>query len=348
VVAAGLAALALAPGAPGLAVTPQEHWGFAVGLHPNTASYQPGPLSSRDDKNTTVTISHFGTGYYHVEFPGLQPVAENDGTFFATAISNSGATCSAGSMNIFPSKLDIDVHCYDRTGVPAETRFSANYLDLRAQTGAAAYFFAGQPSAPSYTPSGANSFNSTGGTNSITRSGPGWYDALLQGLNGPGGHAQVTAASPGASCEVASMTAFNTGFEGVRVYCRNSAGAKADATFTLVFTRDQGLKRATSQGVAYLVANHPAANKYVPAAGGSFQSNGGTPVIRRGSAGRYTATLSGMQAGGAAQVTTYGTGTARCELSALPTTGTPVTIGVVCVKPDGTPSDTRFGLEYTR
>jgi hypothetical protein len=324
-----------------------NHWGYAVGRQPATASYQPGPGNARDDQNSTVTIDRMGIGLYLVTYPHVQPIAGNDGVFLATAISSNGATCGPRDQNDQATQVQTLVRCMTRAGTPTNEKFSTNFLLLQSTVGKAAYVLADQPVNANYTPDSTYQFNSTGASNTIERSGVGWYDVSLPGLETSTGHAEVSAAFAGGYCEVVAMTAFPTVAESIRVYCRDATGAKADGLFTLIFTDGQGLKKPGSTGVAYLLADQPAALGYVPAATTRFQSNGGIPHVHRNSAGHYNVQLGGMSAGGAAEVTTYGSSSNRCEISSLPMTGSPVTIGVVCVKPDGTPADTKFGLEYT-
>jgi hypothetical protein len=323
-----------------------NHWGYTVGRQPATASYQPGAANSHDDQNSTVTIDRMSVGLYRVTYPHLAPLGGSQGVMLTTAISANGATCGMSDLGADGTSFNNWIGCFNRAGTPTNEKFISNYLLLQNQPGKAAYLYANLLSTSSYTPNPQYQYNSTATQNTITRSGPGWYDVDLPGLASNSGHVQVTTALPGGYCEVAGLAMFTT-TEEVRVYCRNAAGTRTDSTFELVFTDGQGLKFSTSTGAAYLLADHPAALGYVPAATTSFQSNGGTSHVHRNSAGHYAVKLGGMAAGGAAEVTTYGTSSNRCEVSSLPTSGTPVTIGVVCVKPDGTPADTKFGLEYT-
>ena len=75
-------------------------------------------------------------------------------------------------------------------------------------------------------------------------------------------------------------------------------------------------------------------------------SAGIAPKVARSGVGRYTVTLGGMQPGGAAQVTTYGSGMNRCVVSSIPGSGSPLKIGVRCFNVDGAPDDARFGLSF--
>ena len=103
--------------------------------------------------------------------------------------------------------------------------------------GGRGFAWANNPSAASYTPSTLYSFNSSGGPITVTRSGAGAYAVRFAALGGnglAGGNVQVTAYGSGAdACKVASWASGGADFV-VNVRCFSSAGAAADAMYTVL------------------------------------------------------------------------------------------------------------------
>lgn len=321
------------------------HWAYAVALHPTTTSYQPGAANSRDDMGTTASIQRLSRGLYDVRFPNEYTTTSTYGIVVATAISTTGATCGLSDFGQSGTDELVTIACFDRMGAPADTKFSMNFFIDHVLNGAAAYLLADQPTLTTYTLQPDYSFNSTGATNTILRTAVGRYDVRLPGLDSVFGNVQVDSTG-GHPCRVLSFGP-DTGAELVHVACISPSGHAADAGFTLTYTRGQGLKQPGATGVAYLEADRPSIGSYTPVKAYRFASNGQKPHIYRTGVGRYKVIIPGM-AGGAAEVTTYGGGNSRCNLTYLAVSGSSEKIGVNCEKPNGTPVDSTFGLSYTR
>jgi hypothetical protein len=183
--------------------------------------------------------------------------------------------------------------------------------------------------------------------NRVHRKANGVYKATLPGVGAPGGNVQVNNEDGfNGDCHVVGFRQRGAD-EVVNVRCHRASGALWDSPFYLAFTDGQGLKSPGSRGVAYLKADKPTSPNYAPDPRYAYQSNGASPTIAQSNTGRYVVTLPGMEGGGAAQVTTYGFGNARCQVSHLADSGRPVKIGVDCNYRDGTPANTIFGLQYT-
>jgi hypothetical protein len=87
-----------------------------------------------------------------------------------------------------------------------------------------AYLWADQPTAPSYTPSLAYQFNSSGATNTVVRTGVGRYTAKLPNLGSQTGQVQVTAYGTGSErCKVERWYPSGT-TQQVNVRCFTSTG----------------------------------------------------------------------------------------------------------------------------
>lgn len=332
--------------APGQKSLP-DAWGYAVGRHPTSTSYLPGSASSGDDMGTPVGILRQETGVYAIQFPNDYPQAPNLGTVLVTAMSTTGAFCTAYDHGQQGTLEQVLVKCFDRTGAPADTKFSTSFLDDQAFTGRAAYVYAAQQSTPDYTPDPDYAFNSTGGTNTVHRVGTGSYYVHLPGLASNKGNVQVSAVHSGL-CRALSWGPGGAGDQVVKVACRDEAGHLADQAFDLVFTQGQGLKQHGQGGVAYLTADQPSVASYMPAAALRFSTSGHAPHVTRSGVGRYLVTLTGLGAGGSAEVTAYGAGSSRCDLTSIATTGTVAKVGVMCTRPSGVPVDSAFGLSFVR
>jgi hypothetical protein len=328
----------------------EEGWGYAVVRHPKLEWFVLGPNSARDGRGTEITVERAGVGRYQVVFTGESPQYEHYGYAFATAIDTGGASCTVFDFGVsFPARDAFpQIHCFDRAGEPVDTKFSLNYLADRRLVGRAAYLHTDAPSAQFSKPDLRFSYNSTGAVNRVHRRGTGRYSVTLPGLGSAGGNVQVNNAGlmQNGACRAVGFKPAGAD-ELVNVRCQDAHGSLQDATFSLVFTNQQGLKPAGAAGVAYLKADQPTAAGYTPAAAYRYLSNGATPRITHSATGRYVVSLPGMTGGGAAQVTGYGLGTVRCAISYLADSGTPAQVGVACNNLDGTPANSIFGLQYT-
>jgi len=98
------------------------------------------------------------------------------------------------------------------------------------------YVWANNATSASYSPSAGYSYNSTGGANTITRSGVGVYAVTFAGLVPPAapfGNVQVTAYGGGAGyCKVASWV--GTPDLTVSVRCFDGAGASIDSLYSVL------------------------------------------------------------------------------------------------------------------
>jgi hypothetical protein len=247
-----------------------------AGTYNPTASYA---FNSASNKATSVSIKRNSIGFDTVTFLGL---GSNVASNVQVTAFNSHNYCVLGSWGS-PNKPDvtIDVFCFDPTGARADTGFTLLYQARNEWThanSALGFLWANKQSTPSYTPDSSGSFNSTGGTNTITRTGTGQYKATLPNVgNSGGGDVQVTAyyaessflkkapgivAHPGAlRCQVAFWN-----LSTVDVTCVNFSGNPVDAEFSLLYTVNEpaGVAPLTPDG-AYVYGSNPVSTQfYVP------------------------------------------------------------------------------------
>jgi hypothetical protein len=215
-----------------------------------------------------------------------------------------------------------------------------------------AYLWADQPTAPSYTPSLAYQFNSSGATNTVVRTGVGRYTAKLPNLGSQTGHVQVTAYGTGSErCKVERWYPSGT-TQQVNVRCFTSTGTPVDTRFTMTYVSGISLVGSpccpTSSGTAaaYVMANQPTSPSYTPILAYQFNDAGATNTITRSGLGIYKVQFPFMSLDrGHVQVTAHGGGPQYCKVvSWTPGAG----VEVRCFGSSGLPEDTFFDVTFLR
>ncbi|SDI97446.1 hypothetical protein SAMN05444157_1080 [Frankineae bacterium MT45] len=216
--------------------------GYVWANQPTTTSYTPSTFYQYNNQNLSNTITRNGVGDYTITFTRLSPVVStNQGTVKVTAYGSSNYSCISGGWYgpaSSPYNESVTVRCYTATGAPVDTYFTASYaahLSLTGKTTAYGYVWGNSPSSASYTPAAAWSYNSTGQTNTITRSSAGNYMVTIPGQLASGGDIQVTSyGADGSSCR---STGWAHGSTATYAYlqCVNSAGVAVDHYFNLQY-----------------------------------------------------------------------------------------------------------------
>ena len=346
-----------------LSSTPEDHWGFVHADEPTTAAYTPDAQRNQNSTYTPNTVARTGTGVYQVTFPNLASYGGKSGSAAATAVGTTGEHCTVSSWNSnLTPDVSVTVRCFSAAGAPADTAFDASYIRPTASSAPFAYLWAEDEAAAAYTPSTHHQFNSTGATNTIVRNSTGDYTVTLPGLASSGGTVKVTAFSAASSyCKASDWDAAGAD-EQVDVLCFDSAGAPADVKFTLSFADDTSIL-ANGGTSGYVWGNDSANPSYTPNSAYQYNSPGATNTITRSTAGRYTVTLPGLGSRvpilngsdeGTVHVTAHHTTSKRCELvgfhSGIVAFGSPIPlyVDVACHTAAGTPSDSRFVVQFTR
>jgi hypothetical protein len=180
-----------------------------------------------------VSITQAETGLYNVTFAGLASSASSLGGAVATAYG-SNANCQTGNIVISGADIDVEVDCWNPTGGQMNSYFSLVYEQRTAWGGKGgnAYVYADQPGSAygtPYTPGAAEQFNSAGGVNTVTNTGPGLYTFTLPGLSHLGGTVQVDAGD-----------FFDTSNGGFTARCQTTGwGAQSGSTVASVACVDQ-------------------------------------------------------------------------------------------------------------
>jgi hypothetical protein len=267
----------------------------------------------------------------------------------------------------------VKVQCFNSAGSPSNTRFSLDLVlgapdcDFCAQpasVGSAAYVYVSNATTAIGNKYAAGGYNSATKVNKVERTGPGAYTVHIGGFGGiAGGHVQVSVnGNSAAYCGFQSWAVGtpNT-VKDVRVICRNAAGAPANQTFTLLYTKNAGLNMLgdndyecvnNDQCGAYVWSDLPntSTTPYTPGpASINWRSwSGGSTKVQHKGLGWYRVTFAPLAGNrGSAQVTPVA-GTATCLISGIATSGSPHSVDVKCFKPSGGAVNAQFMLAYSR
>jgi hypothetical protein len=322
-------------------IADRAHWadGYVWGSQPTTASYAPSTTYAFNRLGNPITITKPAgtTGRYLVKFGGLSSFLGNKSTVHVTGYTSDNTYCKPAGPALVNNQ--VEVRCFlGGTGAPTDASFTAlvtrNYGDL-------AFAYASQPTAASYVPPAAQSWN-PGGAIQVSRTGVGLYTVTftdlgtLTGANG--GHIQVSAVgTSSAHCKVLNW--IGSPNLAVSVRCFSSAGAAIDSKFNVLFL-------LPTPRLAYVWANQSVAGIYSPSAAYLFNPSGGPVTITRTGPGAYTVNWQGADPlildGGDVQVTAYGVGSAQCKVSNWSVDN----VSVRCFGPTGAPLDSQFTALY--
>jgi len=339
-----------------------------------TSAYSPPADRSYNSTGGSITVEHTDTGNYVVTFAGFESTPVHDDDVQVTAYDGSGY-CNVGGWStgnaidvlrhsadpITASNVSIFVNCYAAGGAFSDSQFTVLYQKRKGPFGSAAkaiaFLLADKPTSSRYTPDTAYQYNSTGGINTMTRSGPGSYSAFLPGLTQPGGQVQITAhdveaswadisaAEIGGRCNVKSWNS-NTSGTTVNIECVNASGVAADQYFDLAYSIGTTLGHvdSTTPGV-YARASKDTKPTYNP--NPTYAYNGltsGKLTIQRTGVGVYNVTVPGSPhySSWLVLVTGYKTGGGYCN--GLGFAGTIVYVD--CYGAAGTPADADFDMTF--
>ncbi len=318
--------------------------GWALASQPTTGSYHPAAATSYNSSGGTITITRSGTGTYKIAFTGFDADAFDDVQVSAYGGSSYCTIAGSWTSGANPS---IPVNCYAAGGKHADSEYTMLYQKRAGSVGSAsqgtAFLLADQPTTTSYTANPNYQYNSTGGINTVTRTGTGTYQVLLPGFTKSGGQVLVTTVGTSGRCSVQSWSASKSGTT-ANVTCINSSGAAADMEFTLAYSIGTTLGDIGTQtpGV-YAFANKDTTAKYNPATAYNGLTSG-SPAVSRSSVGQYSVTIPGKPSfkSSLALVTAYNPGSNYCGIVQWTTT----IVYVDCHNATGSPADTEFNLTF--
>jgi hypothetical protein len=315
---------------------------------PGRSSYTPEKDYRFNSSGQSTTITRSGTGLYVIEFFGLGSVA-GGGTVDVTAEGeNNPAFCSVLSWGPSGSNLDVSVECYKPSGARVDTFFMAAFTSGGDTTGTVDYVWADNDTSKSYTPNTSYQFNSSGGTNTITRSHAGEYAVSLPGPAVFDGTVKVTAFGHGtASCQVDGWTPDSSG-QIVDVDCFNFNGILVNHEFTMTFAAsDSLLGDGGANGYAW--ANEPTSSSYTPDTTYQYDWVGSTATASSFGTGDYILAFPDASLGdhGDEQATAYGDTEAHCIVDGpAGTAGGSQGADVFCFDHNGNPVNTDFTVQW--
>jgi hypothetical protein len=321
--------------------------GWVWANEPTTASYTPDAAHSYNSRAGANTVTRISTGFYQVFMAGLYRAEASNVQI--TAYGSDGNYCSAGVWgHAGGSKVQTFVQCYNASGAVADSQFTLLYQSHSGNMGTATKGLAFISSFPN-TPPPSYTYNSTGGTNTITHNGTGSYTVALPGLSASAGHVQVTAfGSPAHRCKVDNWNA-DSGTTYVNVQCYDDTGTPADEEFSLAYLLGVPYAVTTppTNYQAYVWADKPTnRNEYTPDDHRNFSNmkTGALKVLKTGT-GTYTVTFPGTVPAYSTSnvlVTSYGGDNSYCNVVSWATS----TINVACYAAGGAPANEQFDVSF--
>lgn len=222
----------------------------------------------------------------------------------------------------------VDSLCVDDAGVPVDSDVSI----LRSRTLVDPYVFSSDPDPlfGSYTVSGSDSNNPSGGSVVVRHLGTGVYRVDFTGYSG-GANAQVTSADASRYCSVDAWTVAR-----IDLTCYDHSGSAADSTFFALLTG--------TTGDAFALALDESASSYTPPAIASNNPSGGAITATRSGTGRYSIEFAGLQGRRGNVQVTAATTDASCSVLGW----TADSAEVSCSDPTGALVDTPYSILWIR
>lgn len=268
-----------------------------------------------------IQIERPSAGVYAVRFVGM---AVSGGIAHARPYG-SGNTAICTVANWRPSGADevVNIRCFDASGVPADTRFTANFTNRPSAVGTYAYLWANQASPAfdvPYTPSATYSYDSTGVAPQVWRQSVGVYMMVIGAvsahypLTDDDGVYQITAYGKNAvRCEVHGENDETP--PPIGVFCKDANGVPADTRFSVTYAHSVSIQ---GSGVAAANANwrHFADDPVGSWTIEGYWNTGGAPTLTRLAAGQYRVTFPGfLVVGGHAYAGSRGDPSSYCHVA---------------------------------
>jgi len=328
----------------------QRRGAFVWANESATASYVPAVRLQYNSAGAPIRARRTSVGTYTIDIPGL--ISSSSSTVQVSRYG-AGGHCNVNNWGTGPlSGTSVTVRCHNNAGSSEDAQFVLTYLTNQLAT--AALPAAGGPNrakawvysdgaATNTNPNSNYQFNSAGGVNTVTRTGPGRYRVDFPNLGTTSGIVHVNSYGGSAYCKANTWGPNGTTQE-VYVMCFDSNGVTVDNEFTVLFYKED--RPGTAWNAAYARAHLPIVSAaYPPLSTYSWNGNGQAISVSRLSTGSYLVSFSGFQAspnGGTVQVTPYGVTDIRCKVVGWSVTSAQVG----CYRRDGTPDDSEFGISY--
>lgn len=315
-------------GATSSALAPDSYaWGFAW-VNPTSSIH---PAYSYNSGGGTNTYSG-SNGIYTVSMPQLGLAG---GNVQVVAYGESATRCKVSSWGPSGTTLNIGVRCHDTAGVNVASPFVVFFNKGAAGQSGAHVYYSGISAPASY------SWNSTGGTNTVTAGSTGYYTVNLPGINYANAGVHVTAYGSDAKyCKIVSWGTSGSNAN-VSVRCNDGAGNPANSAFSLTYS--SGAPRSGVVGGHAWVdgpTSVPLAYQKVTHEISCFTAANATASS---SAVLYPDTFSGPQYGFATMgiVTAYGNDSSFCNVRYWGQEASGYRVTPKCFTPTGTTTTTK-------
>jgi hypothetical protein len=218
------------------------------------------------------------------------------------------------------------------------------------------WLWADQPNATSqYTPNVNYSYNSSGGSISVTPISTGYYQVNFGKLySGSPSNVQISAFDTSGYCTSSSWGTEGAGQSAeMWISCFNAAGTPTNSYFTLLYQARTAPFGDAAKGIAYFWADQPTNSSYTPDLEFNYNSTGTPSTIVRTGTGVYEVTVPGLsKQGGNVQVTAYNgdkvkTNPSRCKSDGWNSNGSANIAIVECFDSTGAPADEKFNFAFT-
>ncbi|WP_422360104.1 PKD domain-containing protein [Reichenbachiella sp.] len=294
------------------------------------ANFSASDQSIEEGESVTFTNTSTGDGSYSWVFEGGSP-------------SSSSSENPTVTYNT-PGKYDVKLTVTNSAGTDIETKTDHITVTAVSTSVMRAFAYCGSSTTASYTANSLYSYNSEGGSITITRSTTGSYAVRFTGMAMTNGHVQASlyGSSEGAVRVLSWSNSGNDLVANIRTFDKDAN--LADRGFNIYVTG------AGFEG-AYLHANQKSAGSYTPNTAKSYNSSGGNPTISSPSVGTYTVTIPGVGAGnlGNVQITAANSVSAIAKIKEWTISGSDLKVEVRTYH-SGTGSlmDAEFNLLYTK
>lgn len=270
--------------------------GYVWASQPDALSYTASTGYERNSTGGSVQITRSAVGVYQVRFTGM---ATSGGVAHARPYgSGNNKICTVASWGASGADQVINVRCFDASGVPANSLFTAHFTNRTAAAGKFAYFWANDATpVATYVPSAGWSYDSTGLTNYVTRQSVGVYMLQIGTVDAhyPDDHNdgvyQITAyGTAPVRCEVHGENDEDP--TPIGVFCVNHNGVPTDTRFSVSYSHGVNVL-GTSTAFGNVHARHSWGDPTYYAAGWA-NTAGGAPTFVRLAEGRYRVTFPGQ------------------------------------------------------
>lgn len=309
---------------------------FAWCGSPTTASYTPNGLYSFNSTGGAITVTRSSTGSYAVNFSGMKMTG---GHVQASLYGSSEGQVRVSSWGSSGNDMFANIRTYNQAGVLADRAFNIFITDQGFE---GAYLYANQESSVSYTPSTTYSYNSSGGSPTISSPQIGTYTVTIPGVGSSGiGNVQVTCAgtSTNATAKIKEWKVDGNDLK-VEVRTYNSTGSLSDVKFNLLYMKD--LSNTTG---AYCWADlETTTSAYAPLrilnSGSSVSSS---ITSKKLSTGYYEVTVKNQSGNGnTIMVTAHGDNSNKAIVNSWGSSGSDLVAYVRTFNSSGTLTDTEF------